>query len=274
VLGSVLTLTAAKSASPLVGAGYLAVYGLGFALPLIAAAAFAEAALKLIGRISPHLPRIERAIGILLIGVAGYLALGAYEDNAPEETTSRGGALSSLVAESPGGEPMPTMVELYADGCTVCEKMKPVVDGLTAQCDQRGVRVHAVNVSDRENRHLVDALGVVGVPTFVFIDELGAEAARLVGEQSERALKQGLSALRGTPCPGLALLDKSNNLPRSVIEFPTDDEDEEVLACPSTNTGVRVAEKSSRRSAAQTTQMTSSVPSASSPQESCSQVLQ
>ena len=49
----------------------------------------------------------------------------------------------------------------------------------------------------------------MGVPTFVFADRDGVEVARLVGEQTEAGLTRALSALRGEPCPGLAILDDS-----------------------------------------------------------------
>ncbi|MCK5687787.1 sulfite exporter TauE/SafE family protein, partial [Myxococcota bacterium] len=55
VLGSILTYTASTASSPLAGAGYLTIYGLGFALPLIITAAFAEAGAKGLKKLYPHL---------------------------------------------------------------------------------------------------------------------------------------------------------------------------------------------------------------------------
>jgi thiol:disulfide interchange protein len=101
---------------------------------------------------------------------------------------------------------LPTMLELYREGCHVCKSMKPVVDSIKNQCDQKGVHVKTLDVSKPENRHLIKEFRLVGVPTFIFLDEAGEETARLVGEQSESALKQTISVLRNEPCPGVSLI--------------------------------------------------------------------
>ncbi len=212
VLGSVLTYTAMTSSNPWVGAGYLSVYGLGFALPLLLTAAFAEAGLRLVGRISAYLPRIERGIGVLMLALAGYLAVGAYDSfEAKTVNASRIETLSELLDGSvENGTRLPAMVELYTADCTACKQMKPVLEHIYKQCDNNGVKVKTIDVSLPENRHLPGQLQVVGVPTFLFVDESGKEMARLVGQQTESALKQGLSALRGKPCPGMTLLLPDN----------------------------------------------------------------
>jgi len=69
MLASVLAYTASSARNAWSGAGYLAVYGLGMTLPLLLVAVFAEAAGSVIKKIGPYLPRIERAIGVLLIGI-------------------------------------------------------------------------------------------------------------------------------------------------------------------------------------------------------------
>jgi cytochrome c-type biogenesis protein len=277
VLGSVLTYTATASSSPWVGAGYLSLYGLGFALPLILTAAFAEAGLRLIRRVSSHLPRIERGIGILMLAVAGYLAVGAYDELGPKVTEkSRIEALAGLVDESiEDGAPLPVMVELYTADCTVCKEMKPLIERVIGQCDRKGVRVKTIDVSAPENRHLTRQLRVVGVPTFLFVDEFGQEAARLVGRQTESTLKQGLSALRGETCPGMTVLVPENVVEGKAygLEFPQPDGDEEATACRSTNTNAKSAQNSSKFSGASQTKMKSNVLSVVSRQKNCSQDL-
>lgn len=256
VLGSVLGYTAASTSDPLVGAGYLALYGAGFATPLMLTAVFAEGMLGLLARVRRHLPRIERVTGALMLIVAATLLTAALRDGANPGATS---VDTPPLASLRDGPAVPMMVELYAEDCPSCQRMKPVVDELVEQCDQKGVRVEAIDVGRPENSHLVDRYRVVGVPTFLFIDEAGAEVARLVGEQTPETLRRALSAVRGEECPGLA-----------VIERPEKTFEEEQSSCRSTNTAAIVATNSSRSSAPPETRTRSSVPAASSPPESCS----
>ncbi len=206
VLGSVLTYTASAAASPATGALYLSLYGLGFALPLLLTAAFAEAGMRLIGRISRYLPTVEKVIGVVLLFIAGMLVVDIAEAIAPPPPSAI--ALSDRADDAPEALPrdLPVMVAVYKDGCPVCRKMKPVVDALKQQCDRKGVQIRTIDIDRPENRRYVNQFRLVGVPTFLFLDELDKEVARLVGEQTEAALKQSLSVLRGEPCPGVAMI--------------------------------------------------------------------
>jgi cytochrome c-type biogenesis protein len=212
VLGTVLTYTASTTSSVALGALYLGTYGLGFALPLLLLAAFAEAGLALLRRLRPHLPRLERVTGVLLLVVGislGHDAFSSWQSasHASSAWAASSSAASTLaVRDEPTPARLPAMVELYATGCPVCQRMDPLVQSLADQCDQHGVRVQRIDVSRPENRALVRQYRVVGVPTFLFLDERGGEVARLVGEQSDATLREALSAVRGVPCPGLGLL--------------------------------------------------------------------
>jgi len=208
ILGTVLTYTASTTANPITGGLYLAAYGAGFALPLLLSAVFAEAAVKLIGRLSHHLPRIEKAVGILLLLVAGTMLIEVTQSVMNAPTTAAAGKVAAIETDG-----TPTMYKFYSENCPICKKMEPVMEKITTQCDKKGVRMIKVNISAPENRHLVGRYRLVGVPTFLFIDERGHETARLLGEQTEQTLKQSLSALRGMPCPGVELLGQGATLP-------------------------------------------------------------
>lgn len=241
VLGSVLTYTAAATSNPWTGAGYLGVYGLGFAVPLLATALFAEAGMRLMDRIKPHLPRIERVIGVLLLIVAatmlwdiakGFGSAGGSADRAREFTTDG------------GGKRVPAMVELYRHKCPVCKKMKPIVRELTEQCNGRRVLVHTVAVDERKNRALIKRYRLVGVPTFLFLDKDGNEVSRLVGRQTSESLLQALSALRGERCEGVGPLpDTARDEP---LAFPEQGKDGE--SCHSTSTTASCVDTSSNPS--------------------------
>jgi len=233
VLGTVLTYTASTTSDPATGGLYLGVYGLGFALPLIATAAFAEAGVKFLRRVNPYLPKIERAIGIFLIAISASLLIEAsLSDNSSGSGDPTTAAQQFIVDES--GQKQPAMLELYSADCTVCKRMAPIVDSLTSLCDGQSVLVRKADVSQSENRHLVKEFRLVGVPTFLFLDENGNEVARLVGEQSEASLKQALSALRGQPCPGLGKIPAGTEGTADTydLSFPTSKSD--ASSCDST----------------------------------------
>jgi len=211
VLGSVLTYTASASSDPLTGGLYLAIYGAGFATPLLLTAAFSEAGMGLLRKLRPYLPRLERATGLLLLLFAAFLVRDVNaQATAGAAPAPDGSALAQLGLEG-RDEPtaaLPVMVELYADNCSICQRMKPVVDELIDQCDQKGVRVTAIDVSQERNAQLASKYRLVGVPTFLFLDAQGNEVARLVGEQTESTLRQGLAALTGDECATLGRYDE------------------------------------------------------------------
>ncbi len=202
VLGSVLTYTASNAGDPLTGAVYLTIYGAGFALPLLLVALFAQAGVRFLRKINPFLPKIERAIGVLLLLVAAYLFEGLPLGGVAPEPEAVAAQTNDFTLHE-DGKHWPVMLELYSESCSVCERMEPIVAGISGQCHGKQVRIVQVDVSAPENRHFAEKFRLVGVPTFLFLDEGGEEVARLVGEQTDSALRQALSALRGEPCPGV-----------------------------------------------------------------------
>lgn len=204
VLGSVLTYTASQAANPWTGAGYLGLYGLGFAVPLLLTAVFAEAAVRALRKVNRHLPAIERGIGVMLVVLAATLLVELWDSSGKSViSVEEAGAAFSLDEQ---GERWPVMVEFHSKNCPVCERMEPIVRAIGTVCHGNMVLVRQVDVSRPENAHYVETYRIRGVPTFVFMDETGGEVARLIGEQTENTLLQALSALRGKPCPGLGLL--------------------------------------------------------------------
>lgn len=201
VLGSVLTYTATATSEPLVGAAYLGLYGLGFALPLIGLAVFAEAGLRLLARLGHHLRKVEVVLGVGLLVVATFMVTDALPELAADA------APADQTAVAPDGQTEPTMLAFTSQNCPICQRMKPTLRALIQRCDGNKVKVQVVDLSRPENKGMAKAYRLIGVPTFVFADEDGVEVARLVGEQSEQGLTRALSALRGEPCPGLAILD-------------------------------------------------------------------
>jgi thiol:disulfide interchange protein len=94
------------------------------------------------------------------------------------------------------------MIEFVSAHCPICHRMAPVVAKAEQDCSAHGVRIRQVDVASSAGREGVNRYGILGVPTFVFLDKQGAEVARLVGEQPEATLIQTLEVLAGQSCDG------------------------------------------------------------------------
>lgn len=227
VLGSVLVL-AAGSGSALTGAGYLAVYALGLTLPLVAISLFAPLALRWLDRAKRHLRTFEVASGTLLAAVGLLFITGhqawlmqPFSDSPPAASTAAAPAPDAPVTCSAGtGEPgtatapaapmaavasvadAPTMLEFVSPSCPICQRMAPVVASAERDCSRHGVRFERIDVATAAGRARAASYGVLGVPTFVFLDGSGGEVARLVGQQPRELLIQSMEVLAGRSCEG------------------------------------------------------------------------
>jgi cytochrome c-type biogenesis protein len=226
-LASALAL-AASSSSAGQAALYLAVFSLGLALPLIAVAMVAPVALRFIDRAKRHFRAFEVASGAMLavVGLAFVTGhAGALMGSpVPEPHASMEAAPSTpATCGAPAGAPietapsvaaspvaqMPTMLEFVSAHCPICHRMAPVVAKAEQDCSAHGVAIRQVDVATAAGREGVTRYGVLGVPTFVFLDQQGAEVARLVGEQPAGTLIQTLEVLAGQSCDGFHRLGSS-----------------------------------------------------------------
>ncbi len=236
VLGSVLTFTATSATQTTQGALYLAVYAAGLGLPLIAAAAVAPLALGALQKAQRYLRPMQLATGGLL-AIVGLLVLTdnvglldptrlfkgeeaahpapvAFVDPAASSGVSGtcgGGAdagacalPTEVVADAPEQQfpEGPVMVEFVGRHCPVCLRMAPIVGAMKRECLGQGVKIHRIEVDAPGGRELARRHGVLGVPTFLFIDADGREVARMVGEQPHESLAQSLQVLSGGKCSG------------------------------------------------------------------------
>ncbi len=223
VLGAVLTYTALATSNALEGMGLLALYSLGFAVPLLILAAFAGPALSWLRRAKRFMPMFERVTGAMLIAIGLLLvtdqlgvldlpgsdmpatALVAAPTVVDEAVVDGAGACSEDGASQCGvSEPvaMPTLIEFYSPSCTICMQMIPTMNALKNDCRGRGVRIRQVDVSTPEGRLLARQNNVRGIPVFLFLDAEGRESARLVGMQKLEALERQISVLTGEECEG------------------------------------------------------------------------
>ena len=231
ILGSVL-LYAAGAGSPLRGAAYLGIYALGLTLPLVAVSLVAPLGLRLLDRAKRHLRAFEVASGALLAAM-GLLFITGHESLVLRPFTgSSDGAVAAaptpastaqpaatpvtcgagIGTDTPPSEPaaraaapgeaLPTMLEFVAADCPICRRMAPVVASAERDCSRHGVRFEQIDVVTATGRARAAAHGVLGVPTFLFLDSAGGEIARLVGQQPRETLVQSLEVLAGRKCDG------------------------------------------------------------------------
>ena len=206
ILGSVLTYTASKTASPLQGAAYLAVYSAGIALPLLAVGFASDRLLPLLRRVQRHLPRIEKATGVVLVGVGLWLIASVAELPAmdPDVPPGPGVTADGVAIEPHIGTPSttPRLVEFFTQSCPSCKKMEPNIQALKAECTGRRIEVIQIDAGDPRNRALVKRYKVQVVPTVSLLAPDGRELRRLVGERSLADLQQAAAGLIEETCGG------------------------------------------------------------------------
>lgn len=95
----------------------------------------------------------------------------------------------------------PSLVEFYADWCTVCQRMAPEMGQLK---QQYGNTVNFVMLNVDNNKWLPEMLRyrVDGIPHFVFLDTDGKAIAQTIGDQPATIMQSNLEALKiGSPLP-------------------------------------------------------------------------
>jgi cytochrome c-type biogenesis protein len=221
VLASVLTYAAANSQSPWRGAGYLAVYAAGLALPLLILASVAARATAWIKRFRTALPKLEKLTGAVLLAVGVWSLIGVGQASAVRSPVALATSHSPDCAEGPAGHTCALphvapsvdprapislkgvhLVEFTAPDCPVCQKMRPVMDKLAAACSELEQKTVRVDVATPSGRAIADEHVVRGTPTFLLLDEHGIERERLLGEQTASDVATAIERATGLSCWG------------------------------------------------------------------------
>jgi cytochrome c-type biogenesis protein len=196
ILGSVLTWTAVKTHSPLEGAIYLGMFSAGFSVPMLLAAVFTAQAEKAFNVIKPRLPKIEKALGAIMVFVALTILIDAVRPLIGTPTPATEEPVAMLETDSPGV----TLVEFYQPSCPACKSVAPVVANLQDKCSGTGVKIEQANVQEAEHFKRALKYGINAVPTFVFIDKAGNELGRLLGVHPEQTFRSYLTQYSGLEC--------------------------------------------------------------------------
>ena len=122
------------------------------------------------------------------------------------QTQNSSVSLTSLDRESTPlevalGNGKPTLIEFYADWCTVCQAMAPDIAGLKQQYADK---LNFVMLNVDNNKWLPEMLKyrVDGIPHFVFLGTDGSAIAQTIGEQPRTIMASNLDALvAGLPLP-------------------------------------------------------------------------
>lgn len=228
VLASVLTYTATHSTSPWRGAGYLALYAAGLALPMLLLAAVAPRAAQLVRDARAGLPWLEKTTGAALAAIglwtlatlpqplppmaaqeqrepAPALASAACERSADGHTCALPELADTALSDVPadlGQNQGPRLLEFGSHDCPVCQRMRPIMDRLVASCGELDRWVVRVDVATPTGRALAARHGVRGTPTFVLVDGDGVEHGRLLGETSSAEIASAIERAFGLSCWG------------------------------------------------------------------------
>ena len=96
-------------------------------------------------------------------------------------------AQQSVPYESALSNGKPTLVEFYADWCTSCQSLAPIMSKFHEQYDSR-VNFVMLNVDEPPGRQRIEQYQVKGVPQFFFMKPDGRVIKTLVGSVPEPIL--------------------------------------------------------------------------------------
>jgi len=183
-LGFAMFWAAAYFAMPVIGSE---VYKLVSAILIVAAVVFLGG-LDTLSPSSGFADRLKRTAGIvatilavlLLIDAVGNMTghgfggpSASQQGSAGAFTLSDGAALEQALVSG-----RPTVVELYADWCTICKKLERTTLS-SAEVTSRLAAVNTLKLDYDRNSELISKYNIPGVPTIMFFDDSGREIRSL-----------------------------------------------------------------------------------------------
>ncbi len=135
------------------------------------------------------LVRFIKEDGLTVLIVVLIVAVYAYLRTPGDEFAS----LSELDARLTAGQP--TIVEFYANNCSICLLNKPKVDQLERDLAEQAAVLH-LNVKDNVGLALASRWGVSGVPTFFVLNGAGDVIYARAGAPDIEGLKAAVVAVQ------------------------------------------------------------------------------
>lgn len=138
----------------------------------------------------------KRLRNALVAIAAVILATGLFLGNYTRTHSTNLAALAeqALPLEVALNNDKPTLVEFYADWCTTCQLMAPMMANLKQDLGGE-INFVMLNVDNPKWLPELDQYQVNGIPHFVFMDAQGETKGTAVGEQPQSIMRANLIAL-------------------------------------------------------------------------------
>ncbi|MGB3693457.1 MAG: thioredoxin domain-containing protein [Spirulinaceae cyanobacterium] len=142
------------------------------------------------------------ALGIALFMVGAFFANQA--DMAAMQSNSSAAGLTGMEKLAQNSVPYqkalndgkPTLLEFYADWCTTCQAMAPLISDFHHRYGEE-IDFVTINIDDPQWRGLIKEYRVTGVPQFEFLDSQKEVTRTLVGRVPEMIFNEQLSVISG-----------------------------------------------------------------------------
>lgn len=138
--------------------------------------------------------------GLIALAIV-ILSVGLFVGNAVRTQSVSLSALAdqSVPLETARSNGNPTLIEFYADWCTTCQSMAPMMADLKTEFQDQ-INFVMLNVDNPKWLPELTQFQVNGIPHFIFVGAEGNPQGEAIGEQPESILRSNLIALgQGDP---------------------------------------------------------------------------
>ncbi|BAZ41479.1 thioredoxin domain-containing protein [Calothrix sp. NIES-4101] len=131
-------------------------------------------------------------IAIVAIALSVALILGLRTETTTVSLTKLDEQSTPLEVALTNGKP--SLVEFYANWCTVCQKMAPTIAALETEYADK-LNVVMLNVDNSKWLPEMLRYRVDGIPHFVFLNQNGESVAQAIGDQPQTIMTSNIEAL-------------------------------------------------------------------------------